>query len=88
VRRSWGAHLGRDRTGLPVLHYEGGVVQLNDMAASILGLCDGASTRYDVLVRLVPDRTDTQRALQVHAFFDTARRLGWIKEDEGTGRFH
>ncbi len=88
LRLSWGANLGRDRTGLPVLHYEGGAVQLNDVAASILGLCDGANTRYDVLARLVPDRTDTPRALQVHAFLDTARRLGWIKEEEGTGRFH
>jgi hypothetical protein len=84
LRLSRGAHVGRDRTGLPVLLHEGGTVHLNDTAATILGLCDGTNTRYDVLARLVPDRTDTQRALQVHAFLDMARRLAWIKEEVGS----
>jgi hypothetical protein len=88
LRLSWGAHVGRDRTGLPVLLHEGGIVHLNEMAAAILGLCDGTNTRYDILARLVPDRTDTHRALRVHDFLDMARRLAWIKEEEGSGRVH
>ncbi len=88
LRLSYGAHVGRDRTGLPVLLHDSGIVHLNEMAATILGLCDGKNTRYDILAQLVPGHTDTERALQVYAFLDMARRLAWIREEDGAARVH
>ncbi len=56
-----------------------GPIQVNESAATILGLCDGTHTREEIVARIVRDRGGSLAA-DVRAFLDAAQRRGWIVE--------
>ncbi len=56
-----------------------GPIQVNESAATILGLCDGTHTREEIVVQVVRGRDDNL-ADDVRAFLDAAQRRGWIVE--------
>ena len=65
--------------GGPVLVTHSGRVRLNATAAAILALCDGNSTRAEI-VALVAGAADPSLAADVRAFLEAARRSGWVVE--------
>jgi pyrroloquinoline quinone biosynthesis protein D len=56
-----------------------GPIQLNESAATILGLCDGTHTREEIVARIVRERGGGV-ADDARAFLDAAQRRGWILE--------
>jgi pyrroloquinoline quinone biosynthesis protein D len=56
-----------------------GSIQVNETAATILGLCDGTHTREEIVGRIVHDRGGSI-ADDVRAFLDAAQRRGWVVE--------
>ena len=54
-----------------------GSVQLNETAATILGMCNGKHTAEEVVARVLRSRDDSL-ADDVRAFLDAAQRRGWI----------
>ncbi len=56
-----------------------GSIQVNETAATILGLCDGTHTREEIVGRIVRERGGALAA-DVRAFLDAARKRGWIVE--------
>jgi pyrroloquinoline quinone biosynthesis protein D len=58
-----------------------GVVQLNEMAAAILALCNGTLTRDQIILRVLPRSKDDTFAVDAHEFLNAARRRGWIVDD-------
>ena len=54
-----------------------GSVQLNDTAATILGMCNGKHTAEEVVARVLRSRDDSL-VDDVRAFLDAAQRRGWI----------
>ena len=54
-----------------------GSVQLNETAATILGMCNGKHTAEEVVAR-VPRSRDDSLVDDVRAFLDAAQRRGWI----------
>ncbi len=62
-----------------VLVTPAGPVPLNDAAAAILSLCDGARTREEIVAQVTPG-ADLAVAGDVRAFIAVATRSGWILE--------
>ena len=56
-----------------------GNVQLNSVAAAILGLCDGSRDRVQV-VAAVLKQTRRARSAEITEFLDAAVARGWIRE--------
>jgi pyrroloquinoline quinone biosynthesis protein D len=54
-----------------------GSVQLNETAATILGMCNGKHTAEEIVARILRTRGDSL-ANDVRAFLDAAQRRGWI----------
>ena len=54
-----------------------GSVQLNETAATILGMCNGKHTAEEIVARVLRSRDDSL-ADDVRAFLDAAQRRGWI----------
>jgi len=54
-----------------------GSVQLNEAAATILGMCNGKHTAEEIVARVLRIRDDNL-ADDVRAFLDAALRRGWI----------
>ena len=54
-----------------------GSVQLNETAATILGMCNGKHTAEEVVARVLRSRDDSL-VDDVRAFLDAAQRRGWI----------
>jgi coenzyme PQQ biosynthesis protein PqqD len=65
--------------GGPILVTRSGRVRLNATAAAILALCDGTSTRAEIITR-VAGTADPSLAADVRAFLEAARRSGWVVE--------
>lgn len=57
-----------------------GPVQLNQIAAVILQLCDGSRDRADVVAEVVRRSHPSTRAAEIVEFLDVARARGWIDE--------
>jgi len=82
VRLAAGRQLQKDSAGDGhFLTGPAGVVQLNESAAAILGLCDGTLTREQIIARILPRSKDDSFAVDVREFLNAARRRGWIVED-------
>ena len=71
--------VGATAGGGPFLVTRSGRVRLNATAAAILALCDGTSTRTEIVGR-VAGAADPALAADVRAFLDAARRSGWVVE--------
>jgi pyrroloquinoline quinone biosynthesis protein D len=54
-----------------------GSVQLNETAATILGMCNGKHTTEEIVARILRTKGDSL-ADDVRAFLDAAQRRGWI----------
>ena len=54
-----------------------GSVQLNETAATILGMCNGKHTAEEVVARVLRSMDDSL-VDDVRAFLDAAQRRGWI----------
>ena len=54
-----------------------GPVQLNETAATILGMCNGKHTAEEIVARVLRSRDDNL-ADDIRAFLDAAQRRGWI----------
>jgi pyrroloquinoline quinone biosynthesis protein D len=54
-----------------------GPVQLNETAATILGMCNGKHTAEEIVARVLRSRDDSL-ADDLRAFLDAAQRRGWI----------
>jgi pyrroloquinoline quinone biosynthesis protein D len=54
-----------------------GTVQLNETAATILGMCNGMHTAEEIVARVLRTRNDNL-ADDVRAFLDAAQRRGWV----------
>jgi Coenzyme PQQ synthesis protein D (PqqD) len=52
-------------------------VQLNETAATILGMCNGKHTTEEIVARILRAKGDSL-ADDVRAFLDAAQRRGWI----------
>jgi hypothetical protein len=77
LRLAEGVRLSCDwEADLYTLLLPGGTIPLNRSAASLLALCDGRSTRRDLLVRF--GRGDPAQVTHVAAFIEAARRRQWI----------
>lgn len=53
-----------------------GAIPLNHTAAALLALCNGTSTRSELIARFARD--DLANARHIGAFIDAAERRGWI----------
>jgi coenzyme PQQ biosynthesis protein PqqD len=53
-----------------------GSVQLNETAATILGMCNGKHTAEEIVARILRTRDDSL-ADDVRAFLEAAQRRGW-----------
>jgi pyrroloquinoline quinone biosynthesis protein D len=82
VRLARGIHLEGDKAkdGVIVLMCPNGPVQLNQIAAVILQLCDGSRDREDVVAEVVRVSHPRTRAAEIVEFLDAARARGWIDE--------
>jgi coenzyme PQQ biosynthesis protein PqqD len=82
VRLAQGFRLERDKAkdGVIVLMCPNGPVQLNQIAAVILQLCDGSRDRGDVVAEVVRRSDPRTRAAEIVEFLDAARARGWIDE--------
>jgi pyrroloquinoline quinone biosynthesis protein D len=54
-----------------------GPIQLNETAATILGMCNGKHTAEEIVTRVLRSRDDSL-ADDIRAFLDAAQRRGWI----------
>jgi pyrroloquinoline quinone biosynthesis protein D len=54
-----------------------GTVQLNETAATILGMCNGMHTAEEIVARILRTKSDNL-ADDVRAFLDAAQRRGWV----------
>jgi pyrroloquinoline quinone biosynthesis protein D len=82
VRLGRGIRLEGDKAkdGVIVLMSPNGPVQLNQIAAVILQLCDGSRDRADVVAEVVRVSHPRTRAAEIVEFLDAARARGWIDE--------
>jgi pyrroloquinoline quinone biosynthesis protein D len=82
VRLARGIHLEGDKAkdGVIVLMCPNGPVQLNQIAAVILQLCDGSRDRENVVAEVVRVSHPRTRAAEIIEFLDAARARGWIDE--------
>ena len=63
-----------------VLVCPNGNVQLNNMAAAILRLCDGSRDREGLVAEVVRRANPHTRAVEIIEFLDAAHARGWIDE--------
>lgn len=61
-----------------VLLYPEGMVQLNDSASMILGLCDGSRSAEHVIAELQQRFPDADLGADVREFLEVAHARGWI----------
>lgn len=82
VRLAPGIYLrGREESGAQVvLVCPEGNVQLNSMAAAVLGLCDGARDRAQVVAEVLQKTGNRARSADIVEFLDAAVARGWINE--------
>ena len=82
VRLARGFRLEQDKAkdGVIVLMCPNGPVQLNQIAAVILQLCDGSRDRGGVVAEVVRVSDPRTRAAEIIEFLDVARARGWIDE--------
>ena len=82
VKLARGIRVERDKAkdGVIVLMCPNGPVQLNQIAAVILQLCDGSRDRGDVVAEVVRRSAPRTRAAEIVEFLDAARARGWIDE--------
>ena len=82
VRLGRGIRLEGDKAkdGVIVLMSPNGAVQLNQIAAVILQLCDGSRAREDVVAEVVRRSHPDTRAAEIIEFLEAARARGWIDE--------
>src|SRR5262245_18059555 len=71
---------GTERDDALVLLLPDGKVQLNQIAASILRLCDGSRNREDLVAEVVRRSHQQARAAEIIEFLDVALARGWIDE--------
>ena len=64
----------------PVLVCPEGDVQLNRMAAAILGLCDGSRQRAQIVTEILRDTSNQARSADIEEFLDAAAARHWIDE--------
>ena len=57
-----------------------GNVQLNSVAAAILGLCDGSRDRAQVVAEVLHRTRNRARSAEIVEFLDAAVARGWIQE--------
>jgi pyrroloquinoline quinone biosynthesis protein D len=57
-----------------------GKVQLNEVAGTILRLCDGSRSREDIVAEVVLRPRGNTLATDIAEFLDVARARGWIME--------
>jgi hypothetical protein len=55
-------------------------VQLNTVAAAILGLCDGSRDRVQVVEEVLLRTGNRARSAEIVEFLDAAGARGWIQE--------
>jgi hypothetical protein len=82
VRLAPGIHLqGREENGAQmVLVSAEGNVQLNSVAAAILGLCDGSRNRAQVVAEVLNRTRNRARSAEIVEFLDAAIARGWLEE--------
>ena len=82
VRLAPGIHLrGAEENGAQVvLVCPEGNVQLNSVAAAILGLCDGSRDRVQVVAEVLHRTCNRARSAEIVEFLDAAVARGWIQE--------
>jgi hypothetical protein len=82
VRLAPGIHLRgeEDSDGQVVLVCPEGNVQLNAVAAAILGLCDGSRDRVQVVTEVLHKTGNRARSAEIVEFLDAAGARGWIQE--------
>jgi coenzyme PQQ biosynthesis protein PqqD len=71
---------GKAKDGVIVLMSPNGPVQLNQIAAVVLQLCDGSRDRENVVAEVVRISHPRTRAAEIVEFLDAARARGWIDE--------
>jgi pyrroloquinoline quinone biosynthesis protein D len=82
VRLAPGRELQRDSKGDGhILTGPQGIVRLNESAAAILALCDGARTREQIVARALLRSRENTSEVDAREFLETARRRGWIVEE-------
>lgn len=57
-----------------------GNVQLNQIAATILRLCDGSRDREQIVAEIVHGTQSKTRSTEIIEFLDAAVARGWIRE--------
>ena len=57
-----------------------GNVQLNAVAAAILGLCDGSRDRGQVVAEVLHKTGNRARSADIVEFLDAAVARGWLQE--------
>jgi len=67
-----------EREEVLVLVCPDGKVQLNQIAAGILRLCDGSRTRDDLVAEVVRRSRGPARVVEIIEFLDVAQARGWI----------
>jgi len=82
VRLASGISLrGPEENGAPmVLVCPEGNVQLNSVAAAILGLCDGSRDRAQILAEVLHRTSNRARPVDIVEFLAAAVARGWIEE--------
>jgi pyrroloquinoline quinone biosynthesis protein D len=72
---------GREESGAQVvLVCPEGNVQLNSVAAAILGLCDGSRARLQVVAEVLHRTGNRARSADIVEFLDAAVARGWIQQ--------
>jgi hypothetical protein len=82
IRLAPGIHLrgAEENGGQAVLVCPDGNVQLNTVAAAILGLCDGSRDRVQVVAEVLQRTHNRARSAEIVEFLDAAGAHGWILE--------
>jgi len=82
VRLASGIHLrGGEEAGTQVvLVCPEGNVQLNSMAADILGLCDGSRDRAQIVTEILRRTRNRARSEDIIEFLNATVARGWIQE--------
>ena len=57
-----------------------GIVQLNRIAAVILGLCDGSRDRTQIVTEILRDTRNQARSTDIDEFLNAAAARRWIDE--------
>ena len=57
-----------------------GNVQLNSVAAAILGLCDGSRDRVKIVAEVLDRTRNRARSAEIVEFLDAAVARGWVTE--------